>query len=287
MFKCVTYNVHFGIGMDGRFDLERIAAEVADADVIALQEVCRNHPENGSADMVAGLCELLPGHYHVYGAPFQVDIASGIEQERAVSRYFEFGNMVLSKTPIAAARNHLLPRTRSLDVLNLQRGALEAVITTPIGPVRFYSIHLDHTSSAERLAQIAFLMCAAFDYHLDGGAVTGQSTRGYPEFPDAGEFLLMGDFNLVPDSEEYAAICGSPGPDRGSERAARFAVDVSMQKTGDVFAGPTWFDPDGKLAPKRIDYCFASPGLAAHVTGARVDESAQGSDHRPVWVELV
>ncbi len=35
----VTYNIQFGLGKDGRFDLERIAGEVDGADVIALQEV--------------------------------------------------------------------------------------------------------------------------------------------------------------------------------------------------------------------------------------------------------
>ena len=35
----VTYNIQYGLGEDGRYDLDRIAAAVEDADVIALQEV--------------------------------------------------------------------------------------------------------------------------------------------------------------------------------------------------------------------------------------------------------
>ena len=31
--KIVTYNIQFGLGKDGRFDLERIASEVDGADV--------------------------------------------------------------------------------------------------------------------------------------------------------------------------------------------------------------------------------------------------------------
>ena len=156
--KCVTYNIQYGIGMDGRYDLERIAESVRGADVIALQEVARNNPENGGRDMVAELRELLPDYFSVYGAPFTVDMGSAVENGRAVDRHFTFGNMVLSRTPILSSRNHLLPRMRTFDRLNLQRGALEALVASPIGPVRFYSIHLDHTSPRERIAQIRCLL---------------------------------------------------------------------------------------------------------------------------------
>ena len=37
--KLVSYNIQYGFGADGRYDLERIAEVVAGADIIALQEV--------------------------------------------------------------------------------------------------------------------------------------------------------------------------------------------------------------------------------------------------------
>jgi endonuclease/exonuclease/phosphatase family metal-dependent hydrolase len=37
--KLVTYNIQYGLGKDNRYDLARIAREIEDADVIALQEV--------------------------------------------------------------------------------------------------------------------------------------------------------------------------------------------------------------------------------------------------------
>ena len=43
--KFVSYNIQYGTGKDGRIDLSRIAAEVGDADVIALQEVDRFNSE--------------------------------------------------------------------------------------------------------------------------------------------------------------------------------------------------------------------------------------------------
>ena len=35
--KLVSYNIQYGKGKDGRFDLARIATEIADADVIAVE----------------------------------------------------------------------------------------------------------------------------------------------------------------------------------------------------------------------------------------------------------
>ena len=280
--ECVTYNIQYGIGMDGRYDLARIAGEVRGADVIALQEVSRNNPQNHGHDMVAEIAALMPEYFYLFGAPYQTDMGSAVEKGRAVNRHFEFGNMVLSKTPLIASRNILLPRSRSLNVLNLQRGALEVIIATPAGPLRFYSVHLDHTSVAERLAQIAFLMRMALDYRLDGGAVTGLASTGFPELPVPDDFLLMGDFNMDPESPEYVAMTGPLDPEYGRQLNARFVSDVSPGTGGEA----SWYDPEDKLAPRRLDYIFASVGIARRISGARVDQSASGSDHRPVWVTL-
>jgi len=42
-FRAMTYNIHHGEGVDGRLDIERIAALIRDerADLVALQEVDR------------------------------------------------------------------------------------------------------------------------------------------------------------------------------------------------------------------------------------------------------
>ncbi len=285
-FSCVTYNTQYGIGMDGRYDLARIADAVRGADVIALQEVARNMPQNGGHDMVAELAELLPDYFSHFSSPFQVHMGSHLDNGRAVNRFFEFGNMVLSKTPILAARNLLLPRSLRTGELNLQRGALEAVIATPVGPVRFHSVHLDHVSATERLAQIDALMRFALEHPLDGGAVSGVAKLGYPEPPLADHFMLMGDFNLVPESPEYTALTGPDDAEYGRPFNARLVSDVSIPEGVAAAGSLTWFDTDGVKPPKRLDYCFASASLAPHCGNARVDDNAQGSDHRPVWIGI-
>ncbi|TIU05502.1 MAG: EEP domain-containing protein, partial [Mesorhizobium sp.] len=137
--KLVTYNIHYGVGLDGRYDVGRIADAVRGADVIALQEVSRNNPNNGGRDMVAELAKALPEYFAVYGSNFEANVGSRLENGRAITTTFQLGNMVLSKTPVHLSRNLLLPRSRSFELMNFQRGALEALIETPLGFIRFYS----------------------------------------------------------------------------------------------------------------------------------------------------
>ena len=48
-----TYNIHYGVGADGKYDVLRIADAVAQADIICLQETVRGWPQNGYADQTA------------------------------------------------------------------------------------------------------------------------------------------------------------------------------------------------------------------------------------------
>ena len=155
--KLVSYNVQFGVGRDGKVGLERIAASVAGADIIALQEVTRNYPTNGGIDMVAELTAMLPDHHHVYGAAMDIDFGALMPEPPRPAIRFQFGNMLLSRWPIVSCRNLLLPRSRTYDKANLQRAALEGLILTPLGPLRIYSTHLDHVSAGERIIQIRHL----------------------------------------------------------------------------------------------------------------------------------
>lgn len=286
---CVSYNVQYGTGLDGRYDITRIADAVREADLVALQEVTRNNPRNGGRDMVAELREALPGHFAVYGPNFEADMGSRIVDGRAVDMHLQFGNMILSRTPILMSRNLLLPRRRSLDRLNLQRGALEALVDTPLGPIRFYSVHLDHRGPDERLRQIDFLMRRVLDYPREGGGLTGLSELGMPEPPHPEAFVMLGDFNLLPGSAEYLAICGHPDHEFGVPLVADRAVDAAAAVAAGGEAPATWVDPDrpaDRSRWKRIDYAFVSPGLAGNVRASRVDAAATGSDHQPLWLEL-
>jgi endonuclease/exonuclease/phosphatase family metal-dependent hydrolase len=268
--RCVSYNIQYGIGLDKRYDLDRLVEAVRDADVIFLQEVTRACPWNGGIDMVAGLEAAFADRYYGYHAPVDIEFGSAVVDGAMKQRRFQFGNMVISRWPLLTLRGHLLPRRRRDARLNLQRGALEALVATPIGLIRFYSVHLDHIDADERLMQIAALKAIAFS-HEAGGAISGTAELGFPDLPLAPDFLLMGDFNLEPGSREYRALLGEGGD----------LVDVSATD-----GGWSWTDPDGVKANQRLDYALANPALAARATSARLDHTAKGSDHMPLWIEF-
>lgn len=286
--KCVSYNIQYGVGLDGRYDIGRITDAVRGADVVALQEVSRNNPKNQGHDMVEEIRAALPGYFSVYGPNFEADVGSHIKDGQAVTVMFQFGNMVLSKSPIRLSRNLLMPRIRSFGHTNFQRGALEALIDTPLGPVRFYSTHLDHRSPEERLAQIRFLRERMLNYPLEGGALSGLSEMGFPEPPHAEAFIAMGDFNMLAGSPEYIELTGRADHEFGMPLLATHPADAAA-RVSEGEPATTWVDPkrpQDKSRWKRIDYGFVSAGLMAGVRRSWVDAAATGSDHLPLWIEL-
>lgn len=270
--SAVSYNIQYGFGLDGRYDLQRIIDAVRKADVICLQEVTRGYPKNGGVDMPSDIASALPDRFSSFHPAADVDAGSVIADGRVVDRRFQFGNMVLSRWPLRAVRGHLLPRTWRKGALNLQRGAIEALIDTPGGPVRFYSVHLDHVDPRERMLQIRALKALVLDYGETGGAITGAQSYGLPDMADNGDFVLSGDFNCEPETDEYRLMT-----EDGT------TVDVTA-------ADPGWscfsVVADEPVRRRRLDYAFCNPGLAARVITARVDRDAIGSDHMPVWIEI-
>ena len=285
--KLVTYNIQYGLGRDGRYDLARIAAEVADADIIALQEVERHWQRSGNVDAPAVLAAHLPEHHWVYGANLDMDASYRDAAGRLVNRRRQFGTMILARAPIVSSRNHPLPKYATLTQHSIQQGALEAVIVTErAGPLRVYSLHLSHLSEATRLPQVDALLGIHAQAPGEGGAWCG----GHPE-PDAGwtegemppmpaAAILLGDFNFDWSAPEYDRIVGPLSPSYGRLNRSTGFVDAW------VAAGHR--EAEGATIPagRRIDYCFVSASLAARVTGARIDAQARGSDHYPLWVEM-
>ncbi|MGF9566275.1 endonuclease/exonuclease/phosphatase family protein [Neorhizobium sp. BT27B] len=285
--KFVSYNIQYGFGLDGLFDLERIAKSLAGADVIALQEVTRGSPENDHVDMVAALQELFPDFFISYGAGCDVLFDFVVENGRRKERRFQFGNMILSRWPILATRNLLLPRSHSVELINLQRSAVEAVIDTPDGAIRVYSVHLDHVSPDERMAQIAFLKERVLNFVAEGGSLTGIGSNRFPELPLPQDFVVMGDFNMEPETPEYIATVGHDDRFYGRALRSNQLVDVLARfgrLTSDCYS---WIEPPEGPAKAHLDYCFVNHALFPRVRDVFVDMDAKGSDHFPVWLELV
>ena len=286
--KFVTYNIQYSKGKDGRFELERIAEAVRGADVIALQEVFRNWPEFDIQDQPARLGELLSDFYWVYGPPLDIDASERGADGRVVNRRRQLGNMLLARWPIVTSRLLPLPRFRTYDMCSSQCGALEGIIDAPGGPLRVYSVHLAYLTGAERIAQIDYLLDKLAAVPREGASWTGPMWGTNIEPPAVSEdFVVMGDCNLIPSSPEYHRVVGEADYFYGQVLVGHHWADSWVLTGHDESEGITWYDEDdGFKSGNRLDYGFVSPGLAAKVTAARIDDDTPGSDHQPYWFDL-
>jgi endonuclease/exonuclease/phosphatase family metal-dependent hydrolase len=156
--RAATWNIHGGIGYDGRYAPQRIVAVLKeiDADVVALQEVAS---EEQHACFLADL-ERETG-YHV--------VAGLLRQRRGT----DFGNAVLSRYPVRSVA-HL-----DLAVGHYEpRGALDVCVDVGVRPlVRVLATHLGLRPGARR-EQVQRLLAR----------VERESESAHPT-------LLMGDLN--------------------------------------------------------------------------------------------
>ena len=156
-----TYNIHRGIGGDGRFAPERIAAvlQEIDPDVIALQEV-----QTGTA-----------GRHLLTELAVALD-AEPISGMTMLSGDGEYGNAVLSRLPVLA-----IERVGLTIGAREPRGALDVLVDVARGPLRVLSTHLG-LRPYERRHQVRVLLA-----HLDRQAVVPTVLMG-----DLNEWYLWG-----------------------------------------------------------------------------------------------
>jgi endonuclease/exonuclease/phosphatase family metal-dependent hydrolase len=121
-----SYNVHRCIGIDGRYDPERIAAVLGevDADVVGLQEVDTHRDARGHLDQLDLLARLTG--------------LTGVAGPTLLHARGRFGNAVLTRWRILAARRHDL----SLPARE-PRGAVDVDVAPPGSRVlRVIATHL-------------------------------------------------------------------------------------------------------------------------------------------------
>lgn len=282
--KLLSFNIQYGFGQDGCYDLTRTAGVIAGSDIAALQEVDRHWSRSLYEDQPARLASLLPDHYTAFAAGFDMHAPS--PQDR--NRRRQFGPMILSRWPILWTRTHLLPLRRMIDPLNSQTCALEACLDLPSGPIRVISAHLAHVGVDERLAQIDHLLLATDP--RQGGPWSGTDDEparnwreGQAEPPCPAQAIWLGDFNMEPDSAEHRRLTGQTPYHPGARYAEGLVDAVALTGTGLHTHEKTIA---GQIRLRQLDHCLVTPDLAPRVRKAWADTTETASDHFPLWVEL-
>ena len=253
MLRVMSLNHWFTAG-DWRARRTEICAWInhLEPDVVCLQEVLAS--PDGSQNTAEWIAENAAGEWHVAYA--LRDVYQGAAK---------FGNAILSRWPILSTRLIPLPRTRTISPLNLQRGATEALIATPGGALRVYSVHLDHVLPTERIAQIRHLKDRLLGYPLEGGAITGAADFGLAEPPHPEDFVVMGDFNSTPWSRLQNEFRARTGLDNRGRLA---------------FTWPSWAPGIFRLP---IDQIFVKGEIVARNVRPGAPE---GSDHLPILGDI-
>lgn len=143
VLRVLCYNIHYGQGNDGEYNLERLAGVIRDAkpDLVGLQEVDVGVRRSGRAHQLLRLAEL-----------------TGLASRYGPTQHYEgglFGNAVLTRLPILDVAIHPLPYTEATaEKTTYPRGAIAVTVRAPDGlPLRFISTHFQHNVEEDRVAE--------------------------------------------------------------------------------------------------------------------------------------
>lgn len=224
----MTFNIEGHASfLKGNAHIEEVAATILkyNPDVVAINEAHRNTWQARFGDHVEQLRRLT--HMNgVFGRSYS--FLGG-----------EFGNAVLTRGSIVKADVHKLPGTGE------PRSILETILRVNGGIIQMYVTHTTAWASVNKATRDEQLQC--INAHVQASA-----------FP----FILAGDLNAPPDSEEIA----------------RFLDRNTLQFAGDPKT------PTHRVMEQRLDYILVDPGWI--VRSSRVLDEGP-SDHRPVIAELV
>ena len=281
--KLITWNIQWGRGVDARVDLERIvrtARDMADFDVLCLQEVADNFPGlPGSAgeDQFSGLAELLLPEFRLYAA-FGVDVAAEGARRR------RFGNAIATRYSALSIRRHALPWPAEPGKPTMPRVAVELTLQAPMGALRVTTTHLEYYSDAQRRAQALRLRQLHDEACQRAGAPGHDTSDGGPfdATPQVSLAILCGDFNFPPEHPAYTEIQGALASGSPSY------VDAWPLVHGHHPHAPTFcvHSQEHAKTPYCCDFVFVSADLGKRVRSIEVDSATQASDHQPVLVEI-
>ena len=165
--RVMTYNIHVGVGMDKKLDLQRIADVInqEQPDLVGLQEVDRGVKRTEGKDEIAELAVMTRMHFAF--AP-NLDYQGG-----------KYGVAILSRLPIKSILHLMFENKREAE----RRGMLKVEVDVGGTAVNFVTTHLDYQFADGRLFE------------------TEQLLRNLEDVK--GPLIVVADLNDTPDGSAY------------------------------------------------------------------------------------
>ena len=281
MTTIISWNIQNGLGVDDELSLTRIAdtiKDICDPDIICLQEVSRNVllPDGSFTDQVYELADKFQGYEPIFGAAMDVFYPDQ-------NRRGQYGNMVLSRYPVSSVFHHALPQPSDGLKKQMPRQMTEVTVETPSGAIRVMTTHLEFHSQVQRLAQSQRILDIGFEIEmLEKTPPAFTDTGPYAQYERSSKSVLCGDFNFLPNSEEYNIILDKANGQKGLKDAWQIVnSDQAYAPTCGIFDTKQW--PEG---PHCRDFFFVSGGLANSIRCMNVNTETNASDHQPLILEM-
>jgi beta-N-acetylhexosaminidase len=239
--KVLVYNIHAGKDAKGVDNLAGVTELVrrSGADIVLLQEVDNGTRRSGNVNQPAVLAR---------GTGFHVAFGSALDYDGG-----KYGVAILSRWPIlddTLFHLYVDPPQRRAPSSQEPRGALRAIIASPVGKLAVINTHLDAQASDRWRKQEADSIAS----------LVAQTRRLVPMV------IAGGDMNSIPESAVQSNV-----------RAAGLRDSWTECASGDGFTYPD------DTPVKRIDYLYLTGSIrcaSASVVETRV------SDHRPLLVDV-
>ena len=165
--RVMTYNIHVGVGMDKKLDLQRIADVInrERPDLVGLQEVDRGVKRTEARDEIAELAKMTNMHF---AFAHNLDYQGG-----------QYGVAILSRIPIDAIDHRKYENRREAE----RRGMIRVEVNFEGKSINFVTTHLDYQFEDGRLFEAEQMLKSLYDVK--------------------GPLIVVGDLNDEPSGKTY------------------------------------------------------------------------------------
>lgn len=201
--RVMTYNIHVGVGMDKRLDLQRIAGVIIQEhpDLVGLQEVDRGVKRTEGVDEIAELARMTRMEY---AFAHNLDYQGG-----------QYGVAILSRFPILKTDHRMYLNKREAE----RRGMIRIEVNAGGHSLSFATTHLDYQYEDGRVFEAGQLL----DF---------LKSRHEP-------LVLVGDLNVEPTGDSYKLVSGyfhdAWLENKGKERGLSYPADQPAKRIDYIF----------------------------------------------------